>query len=120
KEVGSQLRAPLVRMRWLRNEIVRALGQRDYFAWRVAQYGIGSAELLRRLDFVLHDLRPLQIELHTWLRYELARRYGQPVPDLIPAHWLPSRFGEDESALVDTPGFDLDGALSRLPGDPPH
>ncbi len=118
KEVGSQLRAPLVRLRWLRNEIVRALGQRDYFAWRVAEYGLGAADLLHRVDFVLRDLRPLQIELHTWLRYELARRYGQPVPDLIPAHWLPSRFGEDESALLEPHGFDLDGALSRLPGDP--
>jgi peptidyl-dipeptidase A len=120
KEVGSQLRAPLVRMRWLRNEIVRAMGQRDYFAWRVAEFGLGSADLLRHIDFVLRDLRPLQIELHTWLRYELAQRYGQPVPDLIPAHWLPSRFGEDASALVQPRGFDLDGALARLPGDPPR
>lgn len=120
KEVGTQLRAPLVRLRWLRNEIVRALGYRDFLSWRAAESGLSSGDTMRRLDGVVHDLRPLQIELHTWLRHELARKYGQPVPDLIPAHWLPSRFGEDASAAAGVRGFDLDGALASISGDAPR
>jgi peptidyl-dipeptidase A len=116
KEVGSQLRASLVRLRWLRNEIVRAVGRRDFFAWRAAEYGFSSGDLMGRLDRVVRDLRPLQIELHTWARYELARRYGQPVPDLIPAHWLPSRFAEDWTALADVHGYDIDAALAQTGG----
>ncbi len=35
------------------------------------------------------------------------------MPDLIPAHWLPNRWGQDWSALVDVEGLDLDAALSE-------
>jgi peptidyl-dipeptidase A len=51
-------------------------------------------------------------ELHTYARYELAERYGQPVPELIPAHWLPNRWGQDWADLVDVPGYDLGQAIS--------
>jgi peptidyl-dipeptidase A len=115
KEPGRVLREPLVATRWLRNEIVRALGRRDFIEWRVSAYGLGVSDMMQRLDQILRDLRPLQVELHTWARYELARRYGQPVPDLIPAHWLPSRFGEDWSGLVEG-GFDFEAALREAVG----
>jgi peptidyl-dipeptidase A len=35
------------------------------------------------------------------------------VPDLIPAHWLPNRWGQEWSDLVDVAGFDLDAALAE-------
>ena len=53
-----------------------------------------TAEMLALLDQLIGELRPLYRELHTWARYELAERYEQPVPDLLPAHWLPNRWGQ--------------------------
>ena len=48
-----------------------------------------------------------------WASVIRPERYGQPVPDLIPAHWLPNRWGQDWSNLVEVQGFDLDAALER-------
>jgi peptidyl-dipeptidase A len=113
KEVGSALKAGLGDLRRLRNESVQALGYDDYFAYQASEYGMTTAELMAEVDKVNRELRPLFRELHTWVRHELARRYQQPVPDLIPAHWLPNRWGQDWSALVDVPGFDLDPELEK-------
>ena len=113
KEVGRGLRAGLVELRKLRNESVRALGYDDFFSYMASEYGMTTAELAAQIESVNRELRPLFRELHTWTRHELAKRYSQPVPDLIPADWLPNRWGQDWSALVDVPGFDLDPALAE-------
>jgi peptidyl-dipeptidase A len=113
KEVGKGLKSGLIELRRLRNESVRALGYPDFFGYMASEYGMTTAELAAEFQAVNRELRPLFRELHTWTRHELARRYGQPVPDLIPAHWLPNRWGQDWSALVDVPGFDLDAGLKR-------
>ncbi len=112
KAVGPALREGLVSLRNLRNEVVRALGFRDYFAYMSSEYGMTPNELAQQLYEIQRELRPLYQELHTWARYELAKRYGQPVPDLIPAHWLPDRWGQDWSALAPVEGLDLDAALA--------
>jgi peptidyl-dipeptidase A len=112
KEVGPTLRAGLTDLRKLRNETVRALGYPDYFAYMASEYGMTTAELADNVATINRELRPLFQELHTWVRHELARRYGQPVPDLIPAHWLPNRWGQDWAALVDVEGYDLDQAIA--------
>jgi peptidyl-dipeptidase A len=111
KEVGKGLRGGLVELRKLRNESVRALGYPDFFAYMASEYGMTTAELASQIQAINRELRPLFRELHTWTRHELARRHRQPVPELIPAHWLPNRWGQDWSALVDVPGFDLDQGL---------
>jgi len=111
KEVGAAVKPGLVQLRDLRNGVVQALGYPDFFAYQVSEYGLTTDELVRLMDTLLVQLRPLYRELHTWTRYELARRYGQPVPDLIPAHWLPNRWGQDWSALVTVEGLDVDAAL---------
>jgi len=111
KAVGQGLRDGLIQLRKLRNQSVRALGFSDFFAYMASEYGMTTAELAAEIQTVNRELRPLFRELHTWTRHELARRYGQPVPDLIPAHWLPNRWGQDWSALVEVPGFDLDQGL---------
>jgi peptidyl-dipeptidase A len=111
KEVGKRLRGGLVELRKLRNESVRALGYPDFFAYMASEYGMTTAELAGQIQAINRELRPLFRELHTWTRHELARRYRQPVPELIPAHWLPNRWGQDWSALVNVPGFDLDQGL---------
>ncbi len=79
-----------------------------------SEYGMTTDELIaRRSTQINRELRPLFRELHTWARHELARRYGQPVPDLIPAHWLPNRWGQDWAALVDVAGLRPRRARSR-------
>jgi peptidyl-dipeptidase A len=113
KAVGPALKPGLVELVGLRNATVRALGYPDFFSYMVSEYGMTTAEMAALVDALNRDLRPLFTELHTWARHELARRFGQSVPDLLPAHWLPNRWGQDWSALVDVPGFDLDAALGR-------
>jgi len=56
---------------------------------------------------------PLYRELHTWARYELAAKYKQPVPEYLPAHWLPNRWGQDWTALVNVEGMDIDPELKK-------
>ncbi|HYE97169.1 MAG TPA: M2 family metallopeptidase [Rubricoccaceae bacterium] len=112
KEVGPTLSDGLERLRGLRNGVVQALGYDDYFAYQVSDYDMSSAEMLALMRQLNEELRPLYRELHTWTRYTLAERYGQPVPDLLPAHWLPNRWGQDWSAMVNVEGADLDAALA--------
>lgn len=113
KEIGIGLREGLVHLRELRNDTVQALGYRDYFTYRASEYGMSVRELDDLVERVNRELRPLFVELHTWLRHELAQRHGVPVPELLPAHWLPDRWGQDWSpALAEGGGFDLDAALA--------
>ena len=113
KEVGPALKPGIVRLRELRNHVVQALGYPDYFSYQVSDYGMSTDEMLRLNDELVRELRPLYRELHTWARYELAKRYGVPVPDQLPAHWLPNRWGQDWSSLVEVKGLDVDKALAR-------
>jgi len=60
----------------------------------------------------MKELYPLYRELHTWMRYELAKKYGvTEVPDYLPAHWLPNRWGQDWSSMVTVKGINLDSVL---------
>jgi len=111
KEVGKGLKTGLVRLRDLRNRTVQALGYSDYFAYQVSEYGMTVPEMMALVDQLNRELRPLYRELHTYARYELAKQYGVPVPKLLPAHWLPNRWGQDWSSMVTVKGFDLEGAL---------
>ncbi len=113
KQVGTALRPGLAELQRLRNGVVRALGYRDFFAYQVADYGMTTEEMVESLQKINRELRPLFRELHTWARYTLAERFGEPVPELLPAHWLPNRWGQDWGALVDVEGLDLDGALAK-------
>ncbi len=113
KEVGPVLKPGILRLRDLRNQVVGALGYPDYFSYQVSDYGVNAEEMLRLIDDLNRDLRPLYRELHTWARYELAKRYNVPVPEQLPAHWLPNRWGQDWSALVEVKGLDVNGALGR-------
>ncbi|MDZ7362611.1 MAG: M2 family metallopeptidase [candidate division KSB1 bacterium] len=114
KEVGKVLKDGLENLQRLRNQTVQALGYSDYFSYQVSDYGMSTAEMMALMQQLNRDLRPLYRELHTYGRYELAKRYGvQEVPDMIPAHWLPNRWGQDWSAMITAEGVDLDGALRQ-------
>ncbi len=112
KAVGPGLKDGLVRLRDLRNQTVQALNYPDFFTYQVSDYGIKTSEMMRLMDGLIRDLWPLYRELHTWMRYEMAKKYGvAQVPALLPAHWLPNRWGQDWSAAVTVQGIDLDGVL---------
>jgi len=111
KDVGKGLKDGLVTLRDLRNQTVQALGYADYFTYQVSDYGMTTAEMMQLCQQLNQELRPLYRELHTYARYELAKKYGQPVPKLIPAHWLPNRWGQDWGSMVEVEGFNLDGVL---------
>jgi len=112
KAVGPSLKDGLVRLRDLRNQTVQALDYPDYFTYQVSDYGLNTGEMMALMDGLIRDLWPLYRELHTWMRYEMAAKYGaSQVPDLLPAHWLPNRWGQDWSSAVEVQGLNLDSVL---------
>jgi peptidyl-dipeptidase A len=112
KAVGRELKDGLAEVRNLRNQTVQALGYDDYFAYQVSEYRMTSDEMLELMRQVNRELHPLYRELHTWARYTLAERFGAEVPDLIPAHWLPNRWGQDWGALVTVEGANINEGLA--------
>ena len=111
KEVGKGLKDGLENLRELRNSTVNALGYDDYFSYQVSDYGMTRQEMLDEMNKMVKEVWPLYRELHTWARYKLAEKYNADVPDYIPAHWLPNRWGQNWDALVTVEGFDIDAAL---------
>lgn len=112
KEVGKTLKGGLVSLRDYRNKTVQALGYHDFFTYQVSDYGMKADEMMQTMDRLMNELYPLYRELHTWMRYELAHKYGvTEVPDYLPAHWLPNRWGQDWSSVVNVKGINLDSIL---------
>jgi peptidyl-dipeptidase A len=111
KAIGPTLKPGMIQLRDLRNRVVQALDYPDFFTYEVSDYDMSTAEMLALTENLNRQIRPLYRELHTWARHELARRYNAPVPDLIPAEWLPNRWGQDWSALVQVEGVNVDEAL---------
>lgn len=112
KEVGKGLKQGLAELVELRNATVQSLGYDDYFAYQVSDYGMSTDEMMGLNETFIREIWPLYRELHTWARYRLAERYGAEVPELLPAHWLPNRWGQDWAAMVTVEGLDLDAALA--------
>lgn len=116
KEVGSTLKEGLVNLQMLRNKTVQPLGYSDFFSYQVSDYGMTNEEMMKMNQEMIKEVWPLYRELHTWARYELAKKYDvKDVPDEIPAHWLSNRWGQDWSAMVDVKGLNLDSALKTKP-----
>lgn len=114
KEVGTAIKDGLVDLQRLRNSTVQALGYDDYFSYQVSDYGMTTQDMRDLCLQLNREVRPLFRELHTWARYELAKRYGvDEVPDMLPAHWLPNRWGQDWNSLVTVEGLDLDAVLEE-------
>ncbi len=114
KEVGKVLKDGLANLRDLRNESVQALDYKDFFAYNASEYGYTVDELINVTRGMIKDAWPLYRELHTWARYELAKKYNvKEVPDYIPADWLPNRWGQDWTALVNVDGLNIDPYLKE-------
>lgn len=102
KEPGRTLGPGLTELRDMRNALVRGRDYKNFFQYRLSEYGMSESEMLTLLEQLISKIWPLYREIHTWARYELAERYGmQKVPDMIPAHWLPDLWGMDWSALAE-------------------
>jgi peptidyl-dipeptidase A len=114
KEVGRTLKSDLVVLRELRNKTVQALGYKDFFGYQVADYGITTDEMIKLNERLIRSVWPLYREIHTYFRYELAKQYQVPVPEYLPAHWLPDRWGQGWSDLLEVKGANLDSALKKL------
>ena len=114
KEVGKGLKKGLAGLVSLRNQTVQALGYKDFFQYQVSDYGMTVPEMMEQMRRFARELRPLYRELHTWARYRLAKKFGKDVPELLPAHWLPNRWGQSWGSMVKVEGFDLDGTLSSF------
>jgi peptidyl-dipeptidase A len=113
KAIGPELKPGMVKLQGLRNRVAQELGYADYFSLQAAAHDLSTGQMLAMQEDFLRELLPLYRQLYTWTRYELARRYHQPVPKRIPAHWLPNRWAQEWQALVEVPG--LDSALKSHP-----
>jgi len=106
KQSGPALKPGLVKLQGLRNGVARELGHPDYFSLQVASYGMTTDEMVKLQDDFMRELKPLYLQLHTWVKYELAKKYGQPVPKRIPAHWLNNRWSQNWTGLVEAANLD--------------
>ncbi|MGI4872177.1 MAG: M2 family metallopeptidase [Janthinobacterium lividum] len=114
KEIGPTLKAGLLNLRDLRNQTVQALGYPDFFTYQASDYGLTRQEMMALVRQLNTELRPLYRELHTYARYELAKKYGvKEVPDYLPASWLPNRWGQDWGSMVTVAGLNLDAVLAK-------
>ncbi len=112
KEVGKGLKPGLEKLRSLRNQTVQALGYKDYFHYQVSEYGMTTTEMMELNKKILSDLWPLFRELHTYMRYEMAKKYNQSdVPAYLPADWIPNRWAQDWSSDIQVEGIHLDSIL---------
>ncbi len=115
KQTGPALKPGLAQLRDLRNRVASELGYSSYFHLQVADYGMSVVEMLQLMDRILQEMRPLYEQLHLWTRRKLAARYGEKVPERIPAHWLGNRWGQQWPALVES--VDLDPLFRGKSGE---
>jgi len=114
KEVGKVLKNGMMNLQKLRNKTVQALGYHDYFTYQVSEYGMTSDEMMELNKKLIREIWPLYRELHTYARYELAKKYGvKEVPDYLPAHWVTNRWGQDWNNMVEVKGMDLNSILKQ-------
>ena len=113
KEVGVGLKDGLTNLQRLRNQTVQALGYDDFFNYQVSDYGMTVEEMREICQSMTKDVWPLYRELHTWARYTLAEKYNAEVPEMLPAHWLPNRWGQDWQGIVNVEGLNIDDKLKE-------
>ena len=106
KQTGPALKEGLAEARNLRNRVATELGYSSYFHLQVADYGMTVAEMMKLMDETVAATEPLYRQLQLYARRQLAKRYGKPAPEAIPAHWLPNRWGQQWPGLVEGVGLD--------------
>ena len=117
KDVGIGLKEGLADLQKLRDKSVQALGYDDFFSYQVSDYGMTVEEMRNVCQSMIRDIWLLYRELHTWARYTLADKYGKKVPEMLPAHWLPNRWGQDWKELLDVEGLNFSVELRTKTDD---
>ncbi len=111
KQTGPALKQGIGGLRDLRNQVAQEMGYDSFFALQVDDYGMTVDEMMAMMERFNDDLRPLYEQLHTWTKHELAARYGEEPPDLIPAHWIGNRWAQAWPGL--SSGVDLDSLVDE-------
>lgn len=106
KEIGRKLKPGLAELQGLRNQVAREMGYSSFFALQVADYGMTVQEMMDLVDGMLAAVAPIYDGLHCFAKHTLAARYKQPVPRLIPAHWLGNRWAQSWPGLMDSANLD--------------
>jgi peptidyl-dipeptidase A len=106
KEIGRKLKPGLVELQGLRNQLAREMGHASFFALQVADYDMTVSEMMALMDSTLAAVAPLYDQLHCFAKHTLAERYKQPVPRLLPAHWIGNRWAQSWPALVESANLD--------------
>lgn len=106
KQTGPALKPGLIELQKLRNQVAQEMGFSSFFHLQVADYKMSVKEMTDMMKQFIEDLNPLYLQLHTWAKYKLAEKFKQPVPDLIPAHWISNRWAQSWPGLVE--GINLD------------
>ncbi len=106
KESGPALKNNLIRLQAMRNGVAGEVNYPSYFDLETAAYGMTAAEMVQMNEEFMRDLRPLYLQLHTWAKYQLAKKFQQPVPDKIPAHWLNNRWAQNWTGMVEAANLD--------------
>ncbi|MCP5048263.1 MAG: M2 family metallopeptidase [bacterium] len=106
KEVGKGLKDGLANLQHLRNTVAREMGYSSFFDLEASDYGMKAGEMVQLMDKVIEEVKPLYAQLYTWVKYKLAERYNQPVPDKMPAHWLPNRWSQEWPDIVESVDMD--------------
>lgn len=87
----------------LSNKGAKELGFADTGAMWRAKYDMTPEAFAKELDRLYEQLRPLYLQLHTYVRTKLRKKYGDVVPDKgpIPAHLLGNIWAQDWSNIYD-------------------
>jgi peptidyl-dipeptidase A len=126
--VGAPMRQRYTRMVELGDEGARQLGYPDVgVLWR-SNYDMPPDQFAKDMDRLWEQLRPLYLSLHTYVRGQLAKKYGKdvvPPNGPIPAHLLGNIWAQEWNNvydLMDSPkppqSFDLTKILVDRRTDP--
>ncbi|MBI3766775.1 MAG: M2 family metallopeptidase, partial [Ignavibacteriales bacterium] len=106
KQTGPVLKSGLIKLQSLRNRMGKEMGFNSLFSLEVADYGMTVPEMMKLMDETIEGMKPLYQQLHYWAKTKLAAKFKQPVPRLIPAHWIGNRWSQAWPGIVE--GVDLD------------
>ncbi|HKE83520.1 MAG TPA: M2 family metallopeptidase [Vicinamibacterales bacterium] len=87
----------------LSNKGAKELGFADTGAMWRAKYDMAPDAFAKELDRLYEQLRPLYLQLHTYVRARLHKKYGDVVPEKgpLPAHLLGNIWAQDWSNIYD-------------------